>query len=99
MIAIDYYIFFYISEKYLQYKKSKSSLKLCISQSYEHNPDWKWSKSVFTDVRDFANLQISKLHGPLTKKKLNLSKFAYNFLSEKANFSLIHPTHIVIYSS
>ena len=31
-------------------------------------------------------------------KLINLLKFAYNFLREKVNFSLIHPTHINIHS-
>ena len=31
-------------------------------------------------------------------KKINFSKFAFNFPCEKVNFSLIHQTHITIQS-
>ena len=53
-------------------------------------------KGICIGVKNFANFQISKLHGRLHLKRINYLKSAYNFPCEKVNFNLIHPSHITI---
>ena len=53
-----------------------------------------WKNSVCIGVKNFANLYFL---ADFTKK-ISFSKFAFNFLCEKANFSLISRTHITIHS-
>ena len=69
---MDYYFFFYISEKYLQFTKkhllrkmfdsahtSAGQMfvcKLCISQRYLINLERNWKYSVCISVKNFGNL-------------------------------------------
>ena len=37
-------------------------LKICISQRYVHNLERNWKNSVYIGVKNFTNLQVSKIH-------------------------------------
>ena len=52
-------------------------------------------KILFVSVlRIFLICKFLNFRAVFTKKKLNFSKLAFRFPSEKIKFSLIHPTHI-----
>ena len=67
-----------------------------LSQGYLQNFERNWKNSICIGFNNFFKpVILLSLH---KEKKLKLSKFEYCSLCWKVNFSVIHPTHITIYS-
>ena len=91
--AMDYYFcFLYISEKYLQFKRRQKHL---LEKTFTHSIQV--NRSTYYRIFCIPQRYVQTSRSSLPKTK-NFPKFAYNFLCEKVNFSLIHPTHITIHS-
>ena len=79
---------------------SRIVFRACISQRYiQRNFKRNWKNSICIRVNNFAksvNFEISR--EPSQRKKLKLSKLEYYSLCGKVKSSVIHPTHVIIYS-
>ena len=77
----------------------ESFFKSCISQGYIQHFERNWKSSIYVRVNNLAKFVIFLISRETSqRKKLKLSKLEYYSLWGKDNFSVIHPTHITIYS-